>query len=140
MSSNSYAHFTNGQAAMACAVCSGNSTCWSLMLPTPPLLSGEIQAQKSHLCKFAQLLGCLPAGPCFPHPLFSASFNRNERREISGLLGREKKAGPGRRNAQDGPERARGIEKGGRTGTKGKHNSFIMMPGPFLTQLHLGAV
>lgn len=87
---------------MACAVCSGNSTCWSLKLPTA-LLSGEIQAQKSHLCKFAQLLGCRPVGPCFPHPLFSASVNRNGRRAISGLLGREKKAGPGRRNAQDGP-------------------------------------
>lgn len=36
-------------------------------------------------------------------------------------------------------ERARGLEKGDGAGTKGKYNSFIMMPGPFLTQLHLGA-
>lgn len=123
VSSNSYAHFTNGQVAMACAVCSGNSTCWSLKLPTP-LLSGEIQAQKSHLCKFAQLLGCRPAGPCFPHPLFSARFNRNGRRAISRLLGGEKKAGPGRRNAQDGPgEGQRAWE--GRQGLEPKANTTL---------------
>lgn len=37
-------------------------------------------------------------------------------------------------------ERARGLEKGGQTATKGKHNPFIMMPGPVLTQLPLDAV
>lgn len=37
-------------------------------------------------------------------------------------------------------ERARGLVKGGRAGTKSKHNPFIMLPGPVLTQQYLGAV
>lgn len=37
-------------------------------------------------------------------------------------------------------ERARRLAKAGSAGTKSKHNPFIMMPGPSLTQLHLSAV
>lgn len=37
-------------------------------------------------------------------------------------------------------ERAQRLEKGVRAGTEGKHNPFVMTPGPVLTQLDLDAV
>lgn len=56
------------------------------------------------------------------------------------MLGRDERHG----QADEVPgviqERARGLVKGGRAGTRSKHNPFIMLPGPVLTQRHLGAV
>lgn len=55
--------------------------------PPPPLLSGEIQAQKSPLCKFAQLtsypIGQIQWDACYI-PLFWASFNQSRRGSVSG--------------------------------------------------------
>lgn len=98
--SHSYAHFTYGQVAIAWAVCSVHSPCWSLRLPTPLWLPGNFRLRKS----LAHLMGCLPWGHCFPHPIFSTSFNRNGRRVIPGLLGREKETGPVIWSGQDSPE------------------------------------
>lgn len=61
VNSHLYAHFTNGQVAMACPLCSGNSPCWSLISKSP-LISGKTLVQKSHLYKFTHPMGCLPAG------------------------------------------------------------------------------
>lgn len=61
VNSHPYAHFTNGQVAMACPLCSGNSPCRSL-IPKSPLISGKTPVQKSHLYKFTHPMGCLPAG------------------------------------------------------------------------------
>lgn len=87
-----------------------------------------------------QLTDCLPEGSCSPHPLLFASFNQNGRGAISGFLGREEEEEQADEVPRIIQERARGLEKGGRAGMKGKHNPFIMMPGPVLTQLPLGAV
>lgn len=46
MGSNSYAHFTNGQVAMVCAVFPDSSTCWSLMLPNPLCFKGKSRLRR----------------------------------------------------------------------------------------------
>lgn len=111
--------------------------------PHPLCSEGEIQAQKSHLCKLAQLIGSLPIGQiqrdaCYIPLFWAGSIGVEGERSLDCWAEKKHLQADGVPRVL--PERARGLVTGGRARTKSKRNPFIMVTGPILTQLHLRAV